>query len=176
MKRLLALALLAAFAACKKEPPAPRGMTRYTHARPKASVAAPETWRVLENQGGAHIVSFLGPAEGDRPYSQSLGLYFHKADGVYGSPREYARAQELAGTRKTQTREREWKGRKALELVVERDAARRLHSTEREKRRERMALVPSQGGFYLLLASAPAGEAAALDALFDAALDTLDVP
>lgn len=176
--RLLALAALFAFAACRKSPQAaavPAGYVRYEHAKPRAALAVPQSWRVLQDQGGAQLVTFLGPGEGKRPFSQSLGLYFHDKGGTFGSIEEYARAQKLAGTRKTESKERDWKGRKIVELTQTRETARRLHSSDREVRRERMALIPAEGGFYLLIASAPEADAAASDDVFTRALDSLDV-
>lgn len=176
MRRLLALGALLTIAACRKPAPPPAGFVRYERERPAVSFLVPESWRVVEDGGGSRLASFIGPADGARPYSRSLGLYFHETGGVYASVDEYAAAQKRAGARALDAKDRTWKGRRLLEITLTRSAPRRLHASGMEDRRERLALIPSSGGFFLLIASAPAGEAAVSDEAYGLALESLVLP
>ncbi|TBR20893.1 hypothetical protein EPO15_11745 [bacterium] len=88
MRALLAAALL--LAACAKDPGP--GKAGYEPRDAAFALAAPADWRVTEDQGEGHRVSFFGPPGS---YAESIGVYRYEAT----TPEAYraARAGGSAG-------------------------------------------------------------------------------
>lgn len=157
MRRLLAAAVL--LAACSRQPELPPGAALYRARDGAFSLAAPESWRVVENQGGSHRVSLYGPG------AQSIAVFRHDS----GDPRAYAASQSL-NARAAAPEETVVEGRKALRLTVERSLP-PLHGRGPLRLVETLVILPDEKGFWVLVHGAAAG-AAADDEAFELALKT----
>lgn len=168
-----AAAALLLLGACRRPPP--KDSALYVSRDGAVSARVPASWRVLEGLGGAQRATFLGPADGPRPYSQSIGVYFYGPGSAFASPQDYARGQRLEGARVVALQPLIWKGQAAYALTDTRLAARGLHSKRQERRREKTLLVSRGGGFYAVTYSAPQDAFAAGEPVFESFLQSLKV-
>lgn len=143
----------------------------YTDLRGSFSSQAPPSWRVLENQGGAQRVSFIGPSSGPGAFSTSLGVYFEPGGNDLAALRAYARRQALGGGESSPLIPRPWKGGRAYQFSLSREE-RLAHGPALERRREAFVLIPVRSGFYVLVHSAPAGTFARAQPEFGALADS----
>lgn len=161
----LALAACLCLSACSRKaaspPPARQGetpgMAIYQQPQSLFTCQAPADWRVLEDQGGAQRVTFLGPASGATPFSASISIYqYPKAGSAFGSPQDYARAQATAGGQVTSLKPRAWPGGEAFEFSQVRKGP-HIGALKPESRSELTVLIPVRDGFFALVHSAPEG-------------------
>jgi hypothetical protein len=153
--------------ACSKAPPALPGWLGYAPKDNSFFCHAPGDWRVLEDQGGAHKVSFFGPAAGPAPYSESIAVYRHQKGGAFATPQDYARAQAVSGAAIPAP------GLKlgpiqALEFRSERSSRSGLT-------RSRSVLFPAEDGFFALVHTAPSPAPPSGAAVFDELLKSFRI-
>lgn len=165
------LILLALGACGKKEP---EGFVLYREPNNLFICRAPGDWRVLENQGGSHLASFLGPASGPQSYSVSIAFYYHGGpEAGFSSPRDYYNAHLASGGRVFPLREEDWKGVKTFRFRSEKKAP-LLHSMgETEERTEDTVLIPSKEGFLAVVHSAPSASLSSTESVFKEMLESL---
>ncbi len=171
--RALAAAAIAAFACGCRKSAAPTGTALYASRDGSLSCRAPERWRVLESLGGAQRVTFVGPSDGPRPYSQSVGIYFYGPGSAFASPEDYARGQALAGGRTEPLEKTSWNGAQAYALTTSREAAAGLHTRKTETRVEKALLIPRRDGFYAVIYSSPKDSAPSGERVFTSVVQTL---
>lgn len=127
---------------------------------------APAGWRVLESQGGAQRASFFGPPAGPAPFSSSIAVYFYGPGSNFGSPRDYWLAKAGTGPEGLL---RESQGRQEFTKTT---LLPPLHGKAAGPLREEFVLVPSSGGFYALVLSAPEKSAESSRPAFRALVDS----
>lgn len=149
MRPLLAAALL--LAGCSRPPQAPEGKAVYSDKAARFSLHGPADWRVMEEQGGAHRVTFFGPP----PAVESIAVYRHDKGGPGGDAQAYLAGQSLGG--KSFARKLEVKGKPARELVVEKKAP-VMHGKGGELLRQRTVVLEDEKGFWALVHTAPASQ------------------
>ncbi|MDE2039494.1 MAG: hypothetical protein KGO96_01775 [Elusimicrobia bacterium] len=156
--------LCASLCACKPSPIAGEPAAAYQSRGGLFSCLAPARWRVVERQGGFHLVSFFGPPDGPAPYSISLSLYYYPK--TPGSPRleRYILEQRAAARRFEPPRRWPWPGGCALRF----DA----WAQERQARHETTILIPRGGGYYAWALSAPQSDGAAAEDLLRQVIDS----
>ena len=161
----LALAACLCLSACSRKaaspPPARQGetpgMAIYQQPQRLFTCQAPPDWRVLEDQGGAQRVTFLGPTSGATPYSASISIYqYSKAGSAFDSPQAYALAQTTAGGKATPLKPRSWPGGEAFEFSQVRKGP-HIGALKPESRSELTVFIPVRDGFFALVHSAPEG-------------------
>lgn len=93
MRTLLALLLLLP-AACRKAPaPAASGPVEYRPADAGFSARVPGDWRVEDAPGESRKAAFFGPPTGPAPFSDLMGVYFHRAADPKAEARAYVASQ-----------------------------------------------------------------------------------
>lgn len=177
MRRMVLLLALLVPAACRREPAAPipkTDMALYLETNRLFSCHAPAQWRVLENQGGAQRVTFLGPPEGPTPYAAAISLYYYpKSGSAYAAPQDYAKAQSLAPGKTGPLVSKPWKDLEIYEFSATRPAP-VMHTPGRlETRQESTVLIPAPQGFYAVVYSAPAALYAKNEPAFRDLVDSL---
>jgi hypothetical protein len=144
--------------ACSQQPPsAPKTKEAlYAESGRLFTCSAPASWRVLENQGGAHRVTFLGPADGPAPFSDSISVYYYPKTGSdYATPQDYAKSQTLAAGTTGPLVFKLWKGLATYEFSATRPTPVMHGAGQVETRQESTVLIPSKQGFYAAVYSAP---------------------
>jgi hypothetical protein len=160
----LAVIVVLILAGCSKNPDVPAGKAVYEPKSGAFSLQGPADWRVMEDQGGAHRVTFFGPL----PAVESIAVYRYEKGPVYSSAGAYLAGLSLAG-RSSPVLEVEISGRKWLELRSERTSP-AMHGGRQEKLEVRTAVLEDASGFWSLVHTAPAGKAS--KAVFDELLKT----
>lgn len=150
MRVLLAAVLL--LGACSKAPSPAPGKARYEARDGAFTVDGPADWRVLEDQGGAHVVTFMGPGA-----VETIALYRYDKSPEFPDARSYAAAQSAAG-HPAPPLERTVEGRPALELSVQRRSL-AMHGRPSETLVVRTVLVQDDRGFWAIAHTAPLGKA-----------------
>jgi len=156
--RIWMLVALFALGACNKTPtPAPKANEAlYQEPGRLFTCSAPASWRVLENQGGAQRVTFLGPSDGPAPFSAAISVYYYpKTGSAYASPQDYASAQTLGPGKTTPLVFRPWKGLAVYEFAATRPTPVMHGAGQVETRQESTVLILSQEGFFAAVYSAP---------------------
>jgi hypothetical protein len=171
------LASVVSIAACGKPGSGEKADTSlYLEPGKLFSCRAPADWRVLEKQGGAQRVTFIGPASGAAPYSAAITAYFYEKGGsAYGSAQDYARAQALLPGRTGPLVFKTWKGLAVFEFSADRSRPALHGSGQMEERRELSVLIPSPSGLYAFVLTAPAGSYARIEPVFRGLIDSLDL-
>ena len=155
---LAAAALL--LASCRKKepaPPIPRAEATAVYQEPGKlfSCEGPPAWKVLEAQGGAQKVTFLGPPDGPAPFSASIGIYYYPKQGSsFATPQDYFNSHKLEPGKTSPLIFRPFKGLAVYEFGASRPAA-SLHGKKAEPRDESTMLIPSKDGFFAAVYSAP---------------------
>ncbi len=134
---------------------------------------APAEWRVLEGQGGAQRVSFLGPPGGESPFAASISIYYYAPGSAFRSPEDYAAGRAMTGAERTPVAEKPWKGEKALEFSLTRRQLDRHGKTPARILREDAFLVSSGKGFIAVIHSAPPSLRPKTEPVFRALLESL---
>jgi hypothetical protein len=175
--RIAFVAGLLALAACGKPAPQEKsGTSLYLEPGKSFSCRAPGDWRVLENQGGAQRVTFVGPASGAKPYSAAITAYFYaKGGSAYSSAQDYARAQSLLPGHAGPLVFKTWKGLAVFELNADRSRPALHGAGQMEARRELTVLIPSPTGLYAFVLSAPADSYSQIEPAFRNLLDSLEL-
>lgn len=123
------------------------GKPVYTPVDGSFSCEVPGDWRVLENQGGAHRVSFYGPG------GSAVNLYFYDKSR-FSSVREYYLMESVSGATLGPLHE-EKVGDRSLSTFTAARATPKLHSIEIENLSEQTYIIPAAGGFYSIMLVAP---------------------
>jgi hypothetical protein len=131
----------------------------YSEKKGAFSLHGPADWRVAEDHGGAHRVTFYGPP----PDVESIAVYRH--DGEKAA--SYLAFQSLAG--KTSSRKTVWKGRPAWEILQEQKAP-VIHGRGGGLLSVRSVLIEDEKGYWALVHTAPAGKSST--DVFDALLES----
>ena len=132
-----------------------KDMALYLEPNGSFSCQAPSQWRVLEKQGGAQRVTFLGPPDGPKPFAAGITVYYYQKSGSdFASPQAYAAAHRLLAGKTGPLTEKPWKGSPAWEFSATRTMPimHRVGQTKTEK--EDTVLIPAREGFYALVYSA----------------------
>ena len=172
---VLALAALLPAACREPAPPQPKNdMAIYQAPQHLFSCDVPAQWRVIEDQGGAQRVSFLGPPDGPHPFWAAISVYHYAKTGSdYASPQDYAKRQALGPGKTGALLEKPWKGAAAYEFSATRPQPVMHQPKTVRVRQERTALIPTREGFLALVYSAPEDRFAKGEPVFQALLDSL---
>lgn len=162
MRRGAALAAALLALACSRPAEPPEGKAVYESKGGDFSLQGPAGWRVLEEQGGAHRATLMGPL----PDLETIAVYRYEKSVEYPDAQSYLAGQALAG-RPGPVRKLAVAGRPAWDLTVERDPP-PMHGTPPQKVSVRMVVVEDARGFYSLVHTAPSGRGS--DRLFDEVL------
>lgn len=170
-KSLILLACLSALAACSRG--APDGKAGYRDPAGLFSLRGPAQWRVLESQGGAQRVSFLGPVSRPNAFSASISVYYYKKGGTgFQSPDGYIASEQASAERVTPVEKRTWKERPILAFTSERMSSPAHGSLKRERLVEDTLLIPTAKGFFALVHSAPLKTRARTAEVFEDVLES----
>ncbi|MFH2204379.1 MAG: hypothetical protein ABIJ96_14775 [Elusimicrobiota bacterium] len=172
MRRVIPLLLVLAFCACAKG-----GDDAALYRDPAGGFAlrGPDSWRVLENQGGAQRVSFFGPAGGQQPFAAMISVYYYAKEGKgYARPQNFAAAKQVLALESTPLRKIKVNGAEALEFTVKRLGA-AGHGRLPIPLDERSALVPTDQGFFAIVYSAPSVVSAESLPAFEQVLRSFEV-
>jgi hypothetical protein len=152
MKLSLAAALLLA-CACGRSSPDRGASVDYRPPDNSFQARLPSDWKADETPGETRKAAFFGPPGGAKPYSQLMGIYFHKA----ADPEDAARAY-LSGNGPAALKDVVVGSRRAIESTVTRTTPGLDAAPEAVLVRTVAVTVP--GGFYVLEATWPVGAAA----------------
>ena len=150
-KHALLLAVLLA-AACGRSS-APGDPTDYRAPDGSFSARLPSDWKVNDASGETRKAAFFGPPSGVKPFSQSMGVYFHPSVDP-AAARAYL-ASEATVAAPFAPREIPVGAGMGLELVTSR-TVQDVHSGPQRVTR-RLVEVVAQGGFYSLEHTWPTG-------------------
>lgn len=147
---------------------------RYLEPHHLFSCAAPARWRVLEDQGGAQRVTFLGPAGGLAPYSAAISVFYYARKGSnYASAEDYAKAQSLLPGATGPVVSRSSRGLTLYEFSAARPVLAGRGADEAPERRESTVLITAPAGFYAVVYAAPAKSFSENEPLFRDLVDSL---
>ncbi|MBI3553066.1 MAG: hypothetical protein HY077_11175 [Elusimicrobia bacterium] len=156
MRRGFCLIAVALAACGKAGPQMDSQMALYLEPGKLFSCQAPAQWRVLEDQGGAQRVTFLGPPGGPAPFSAAITIYYYSKTGSsYATPQAYAKAEARLPGKTTPLVFKPWKGLAVYEFSAERSRPVMHGAGQTEARRELTVLIPAPEGFYAAALSAP---------------------
>ena len=148
MKRWMLMAALSLCACGRGQPPG----AQLDYRPPDGSFAArvPGDWKVDESPGETRKASFFGPSDGERPFSQSMGVYFHAAADPAAAARNYLAFQSSQGiAAPSPAKETD------LEVIAER-TLNDIHAG-RQRLTTRTVVVIMPKGFFSLEHTWPAG-------------------
>jgi len=141
--------------ACSRRASPPSGDVEYAPPDRSFTARLPKGWKVDEYQGETSRAAFFGPPEGPRAFSESIGVYFHKAGERYKTPDDYLAAQSALG-RVISPLPGGADAAKSLDISIERQID-DVHSGL-QRTRTHSFLIPASGGFFALEHTYPAGE------------------
>lgn len=145
-----AAALLAL--ACSRPAAPPPGQAVYESKSGDFSLQGPSGWRVLEEQGGAHRVTLMGPL----PDLETIAVYRYERSAEYPDAQAYLAGQALAG-RPGPSRKMSLAGRPAWDMTVERESP-PMHGAPPQRLSVRMVVVEDARGFWSLVRTGPSGQ------------------
>ncbi len=176
MRRLVLVAATLALASCQKsQPPSKTGMALYLEPGKLFSCQAPANWKVLENQGGAQRVTFVGPPDGPAPYADAISVYFYaKSGSSFATPQAYAKAEALQPGTTSPLLFKPWKGLAVYEFTATRARPVMHGAGQTESRKESTVLIPAPEGFYAAVYSAPEAGFSQAEGVFRELIDSLN--
>ena len=149
------LVVLALACACNRVP-RPGEAVEYRPADGSFSARVPSDWKADESPGETRKAAFFGPAQGAKPFSELMGVYFHPASDPAAAARDYL-ASEPPADFPAQVRDVLVGGARGMEVSFARAEPDPHHGAQRVS--VRMVAMPVAGGFFLLQHSWPAGAA-----------------